>query len=79
MSKGLEALKRIKPYADSSIDGELDTIEKELKVLEIIKRAYDDGDLSYDDDTNTYYYLGIEITKEESKLLWGVFHNAKGS
>ena len=31
MSKGLEALKRIKPYADSSIDGELDIIEKELK------------------------------------------------
>ena len=32
--KALEALKRIKPYADSSIDGELDIIEKELKQAE---------------------------------------------
>ena len=40
MSKSLEALKRIKPYADSSIDGELDIIEQELKALEIIKEDF---------------------------------------
>ena len=34
MSKGLEALKRIRPYADSSIDADLENIEKELKRLE---------------------------------------------
>ena len=37
MSKGLEALERIKPYADSSIDGELDIIEEELKEYEKTK------------------------------------------
>ena len=55
--------------------GGVDKIEKELKALEIIKRGYDVGDLSYDDDTNTYYYQGTEITKEESKLLWEILTN----
>lgn len=45
MSKGLEALKRIKPYADSSIDGELDTIEKELKELEVRRKMMRKFDL----------------------------------
>lgn len=39
MSKGLEALKRIRPYSDSTIDADLEIIEKELKVLDIIKHT----------------------------------------
>ena len=35
MSEGLEALKRIKPYADSSIRADCELIEKELKEYQL--------------------------------------------
>ena len=57
MNKGLEALKRIKPYADSSIDGELGIIEKELKALEIIK---DEFQIDFNDDKQSITLQSIE-------------------
>ena len=42
MSKGLEALQEIKskPFSWEKLKDSLDTIEKELKALEIIKKYY---------------------------------------
>lgn len=73
MSKGLEALKYIKrDYAQfmSMYDKEqLDTIEKELKVLDIIKRhpfilerLFDEGGMR--DDYNHDYWWGVVTNKE---------------
>lgn len=77
MSKGLEALEQLKEINEGDIRSldYLNDIEKELKVLTIIKRDYDAGDLYYDDESNTYWYLGLEVTKEEYDLLWEVFTN----
>ena len=69
MSKGLEALKRIKPYADSSIRADCEIIEQELKVLDIIKRhpfilerLFDEGGMR--DDYNHDYWWGVVTNKE---------------
>lgn len=47
MNKGLDALKRIKPYADSSIDGELEIIENDLKAYEELESMYEELAGSY--------------------------------
>lgn len=79
MSKGLEALEYLKNkrmiHINAISRGCVEDIEKELKALTIIKRDYDAGDLYYDDESDTYWYLGLEVTKEEYDLLWEVFTN----
>ena len=76
MSKGLEALEEIKEtlsQLDTSFYSKesLNTIEKELKALEIMTKSLDikEEDFFYDDKENVYYFIGSEIPKEEYDLL----------
>lgn len=75
MNKGLEALEKIIQYNDlkNPVRGQtelIDTIETELKALEIIKSK---EILSVLEESGRYYLVanmtGIEITKEEYELL----------
>ena len=76
MSKGLEALKRLRTYSDSTIDADLEIIENELKVLEIIKKYVDirdeEGDLfKYSIVDKQYISSGSNLimSDEEYELL----------
>ena len=85
MIKGLEVWKLLREYLDKyttlhlkeethieSVEGySLDTIEKELKALEIMTKSLGIGkeDFFYDNKTNTYYFVGGVITKEKYDLL----------
>lgn len=57
MNKSLEALKRIKPYADSSIDADLEIIEQELKAFDLIKTKEVDPTMIYNNYNNYEGYL----------------------
>ena len=83
MNKGLEALERVKkahyvasivmqlPHEDTETIQALNTIEKELKALEIIKNKEVDikafNDLQDLEDYN--YYCSPELTQEEYNLI----------
>ena len=78
MNKGLEALQDIKnkPFSWGKLKDSLDTIEKELKALEIIKKyvgiqeSYDEI-FPYDIVDKQYVSTssGLIISKEEYNLL----------
>lgn len=68
MSKGLEALNRLRNHKPYDIEPNLDIIEKELKALEIIK----DCCIVAEYPDNTYelaFCRKICIEKEEYELL----------
>lgn len=73
MSKGLEALKEIKsePFSWEKLKDSLDTIEKELKALEIVKKKLVDVNwLKGCDELEDYNFCNnIELTQEEYNLL----------
>lgn len=90
MNKGLKALNDIRElvnrveYASKipNINNELDTIEKELKALEIIKEYGINVDyfkrhcdIEYDDEFNIYRIEEI-LTQEEYDLLIEVLYGA---
>ena len=74
MSKGLEALKEIKskPFSWEKLKDSLDTIEKELKALEIIIKKnvlpcmLND---TLEDYNNAMPYFEEELTQQEYDLL----------
>ena len=74
MSKGLEALKSIQ-FDYCLMDERTDTIEKELKALEIIKNKKVDcwafiSDISItSEEESLYAFSKKDLTKEEVELL----------
>lgn len=56
---------------------DFDNVEKSLKTLEIIKKCLDvdKEDFYYDEETNTYFFIGVKISKEEYELLKEALEN----
>ena len=68
MSKGLEALKRIRPYSDSTIDADLEIIETELNDYEETKKDLEQVMSCYQDLGNCVdkQIRSFEIIKEKN-------------
>ncbi len=85
MSKELKQLRKLLSYQPDKTDwwGEekelialeinncLNNIEKQLKALEIIKESIpiEEEDFVYDEETDTYFFIGDKVSKEQFDLL----------
>lgn len=69
----LEALKEIKEkyISDNGLQRRLTIIEMTLKALEIIKETIPikEEDFFYDEETDTYFFIGYEVSKNQYDLL----------
>ena len=78
MSKGFNALNDLRKDSVKHLDSHvkwlnerLDIIEKELAALQFLKKILPiiEYDFWYDEDTEKYYFMGAETTKENYDLL----------